>query len=164
MHTTGSPFRLDASDTPLRRLNTPSFCMKDVPKREQIALDLGEKYRNQKKRAIDKARRRRASVTPSPKRMNRLKMLNSVSPALKHFASLSRPNTPRDNTTGKYIMLMIKVNKDGRTTTPTVNTRKIRHKGKIINMHIQNRKKLKFSKKSSPLLLLAKIFFLPLML
>lgn len=57
----GTPFRLDGSDTPLPRNQGPSFKMSEPPRREQIAYALaekvGEKHRDQKKKAIDAARK-----------------------------------------------------------------------------------------------------------
>lgn len=61
----GTPFRLDGSDTPLPKSQGPAFKMSEPPRREQIALALtekvGEKNRDQKKKAIDAQKRQFAT-------------------------------------------------------------------------------------------------------
>nr|XP_022906456.1 protein DGCR14 homolog [Onthophagus taurus]XP_022906457.1 protein DGCR14 homolog [Onthophagus taurus] len=100
----GTPFRLDGGDTPLPRTQGPSFKISEPPRREQIALALAEKvgvrHRNEKKKAIDVARRQLSS--PSP-RISTSERLATMSPAAQKLAS-SRlklnysPMTPRGKT------------------------------------------------------------------
>ncbi|CAH0549252.1 unnamed protein product [Brassicogethes aeneus] len=83
----GTPFKLDGSDTPLPRTPGPSFKMSDPSRREQLAMSLaekvGEKNRDQKKKAIEAARRQFA--TPSPGR--NIDRLATMSPAARKLAT-----------------------------------------------------------------------------
>lgn len=83
----GTPFRLDGSDTPLRPLAGPSFHIAETSKRETIALSLaekaGERMRNQKAKALEAARRN----IPSPNIRSTLDRLAAMSPAAKRLAS-----------------------------------------------------------------------------
>uniref|UniRef100_A0A023F174 Putative nuclear protein es2 n=1 Tax=Triatoma infestans TaxID=30076 RepID=A0A023F174_TRIIF len=84
----GTPFRLDGGDTPLRTSAGLSYFVPEPPKRERLALKLadkvGERHRDQKKKAIEAARRQLTSPLSRPGSLDRLQML---SPAAKKFAS-----------------------------------------------------------------------------
>lgn len=84
----GTPFRLDGGDTPLRTSVGLSYFVPEPPKRERLALKLadkvGERHRDQKKKAIEAARRQLTSPLSRPGSLDRLQML---SPAAKKFAS-----------------------------------------------------------------------------
>lgn len=79
----GTPFRLDAGDTPLRTnsFGTPSFRIAETSKRENLALQLAEhvneKHRAKKSRAIEAAKR---SMCASPNMRQSLQR-SSMSPA-----------------------------------------------------------------------------------
>ncbi|XP_019869246.2 splicing factor ESS-2 homolog [Aethina tumida] len=85
----GTPFRLDGGDTPLPRSQGPSFKMAEPPRREQLLFALaekvGEKNRDQKKRAIEAARRQ--FTTPSPRRPGTIDRLSTLSPAARKLAT-----------------------------------------------------------------------------
>jgi protein DGCR14 len=90
----GTPFRLDAGDTPISvRSVGPSFRIAETSKRENIALklaeDVHEKHRAKKTKALEAAKR---SMCASPNIRNSLERLSSMSPAAKRLA------------TGKYSM------------------------------------------------------------
>lgn len=82
----GTPFRLDASDTPIRPSIGPSFHIAETSKRESIGLALaekaGERMREQKAKAME-ARRNIAS----PYSRSTMERLASMSPAAKRLAS-----------------------------------------------------------------------------
>ncbi|KAB0791452.1 hypothetical protein PPYR_03252 [Photinus pyralis] len=86
----GTPFRLDGSDTPLPRTPGPSFKMSEPPRREQIAHALaekvGERHRDQKKKAMDAARRHFASPSPRPN-TSTIDRLATMSPAARRLAT-----------------------------------------------------------------------------
>lgn len=94
----GSPFRLDASDTPSRSSSSsfggPSFKIAETRKREALALQLAEsvseKHREKKMKAMETAKR---NMCASPHVRNSLDRLASMSPAAKRLSNLSR----RDN-------------------------------------------------------------------
>lgn len=104
----GSPFRLDASDTPLRSSTSfggPSFKIAETSKREALALQLAEsvseKHREKKMRAMETAKR---NMCASPHVRNSLDRLASMSPAARRLSNLSRrdsswttpsPRTPK---------------------------------------------------------------------
>ncbi|KAK9500430.1 hypothetical protein O3M35_001696 [Rhynocoris fuscipes] len=94
----GTPFRLDGGDTPLRTSAGLSYFVPEPPKRERLALKLadkvGERHRDQKKKAIEAARRQLTSPLTRPGSLDRLQML---SPAAKKFASshLQRLNSDK---------------------------------------------------------------------
>lgn len=83
----GTPFRLDGSDTDWCPLAGPSFRIAENTKRETIALSLaekaGERMRNQKAKALAEARRN----IPSPNIRSTLDRLAAMSPAAKRLAS-----------------------------------------------------------------------------
>lgn len=89
----GTPFRLDASDTPLRSssLGGPSFKIAETSKREALALQLAEsvseKHRQKKMKAIETAKK---NMCASPHVRNSLDRLASMSPAAKRLTSMSR--------------------------------------------------------------------------
>lgn len=84
---TGTPFRLDGSDTPVRPASGPSFRINETSRRENIALELaekaGERMRGQKAKAMETARRNIAS----PHIRSSLDRLATMSPAAKRLAS-----------------------------------------------------------------------------
>ncbi|KAK5638194.1 hypothetical protein RI129_012489 [Pyrocoelia pectoralis] len=86
----GTPFRLDGSDTPLPRTPGPSFKMSEPPRREQIAHALaekvGERHRDQKKKAMDAARRQFASPSPQPS-TSAIDRWATISPAARRLAT-----------------------------------------------------------------------------
>ncbi|KRT84936.1 hypothetical protein AMK59_1463, partial [Oryctes borbonicus] len=86
----GTPFRLDGGDTPLPRSQGPSFKMAEPPRREQLALALAEKvgvrHRDEKKKAIDAARRHFASPSPRPN-SSTIDRLATMSPAARKLAT-----------------------------------------------------------------------------
>ncbi|CAG9770880.1 unnamed protein product [Ceutorhynchus assimilis] len=86
----GTPFRLDGSDTPLPRSQGPSFKMSEPPRREQIALALaekvGEKNRDQKKRALDAQRKQFSTPSPRPYTSS-IDRLATMSPAARKLAT-----------------------------------------------------------------------------
>ncbi|KAI4455295.1 es-2 protein - related [Holotrichia oblita] len=86
----GTPFRLDGGDTPLPRSQGPSFKMAEPPRREQIALALAEKvgvrHRDEKKKAMDAARRHFASPSPRPS-SSTIDRLATMSPAARKLAT-----------------------------------------------------------------------------
>lgn len=83
----GTPFRLDGSDTPIRPSAGPSFHIAETSKRETIGLALaekaGERMRNQKAKALETARRN----ISSPHCRSTLERLAAMSPAAKRLAS-----------------------------------------------------------------------------
>lgn len=89
----GTPFRLDASDTPIRSTSTvgPSFRIAETSKREALALQLaesvGEKHRAKKMKAIEAAKR---NMCASPQVRNSLDRLTSMSPGARRLASVNR--------------------------------------------------------------------------
>lgn len=84
---TGTPFRLDGSDTPVRPASGPSFRINETSRRENIALELaekaGERMRGQKAKAMEAARR---NIT-SPHIRSSFDRLATMSPAAKRLAS-----------------------------------------------------------------------------
>lgn len=86
----GTPFRLDASDTPLRTstLGGPSFRIAEASKRETLALRLAEnvseKHRAKKSKAMEAAKR---NMCASPHVRNSLERLASMSPAARRLSS-----------------------------------------------------------------------------
>ncbi|GJQ85506.1 putative nuclear protein Es2 [Trypoxylus dichotomus] len=86
----GTPFRLDGGDTPLPRSQGPSFKMAEPPRREQIALALAEKvgvrHRDEKKKAMDAARKHFASPSPRPN-SSTIDRLATMSPAARKLAT-----------------------------------------------------------------------------
>ncbi|KXJ05800.1 Protein DGCR14-like [Exaiptasia diaphana] len=85
----GTPFRLDASDTP--RPNTPGqvFKMPEPKKREQIGLALAEKVSRKHREKTRQARAQAAAMigkSPSS-RLNSVERLNTMSPAAQRLAS-----------------------------------------------------------------------------
>lgn len=93
----GTPFRLDASDTPLRSSSIcgPSFKIAETSKRETLALQLAdnisEKHRQKKMKAIEAAKR---NMCATPHVRKSLDQLANMSPAARRLSSISR----RDNT------------------------------------------------------------------
>lgn len=91
----GTPFRLDAGDTPLRPTTGPSFRIAETSKREALAHELAdrasEKHRAKKSRAIETAKR---NMCASPQVRNSLQRLASMSPAAKRLTSSSGWSTP----------------------------------------------------------------------
>lgn len=85
----GTPFRLDASDTPLRpsSLGGPSFHIAEASKRETLALQLAdnvsEKHRAKKSKAIEAAKR---NMCASPHVRNSLERLATLSPAARRLS------------------------------------------------------------------------------
>ncbi|XP_022103754.1 protein DGCR14-like [Acanthaster planci] len=82
----GTPFRLDGSDTPARNTSGPSFKMADVPRKERLGLSLVEevskKHRAKKEKALQKVTQ--SLVSPSPKRLGTLgttERLRTLTPA-----------------------------------------------------------------------------------
>lgn len=86
----GTPFRLDASDTPLRSssLGGTSFRIAEASKRETLALQLAdnvsEKHRAKKSKAIEAAKR---NMCASPHVRNSLDRLATLSPAARRLSS-----------------------------------------------------------------------------
>lgn len=84
----GTPLRLDASEINPSHTPGPVFKIPDVPKRDQIALELAEKaskaHRAKKEAALKQVTRRLASPSPS---MSPLERLHSMSPAAQRLAS-----------------------------------------------------------------------------
>lgn len=89
----GTPFRLDASDTPIQNSSVagPSFRIAETSKREalahQLAESVGEKHRAKKMKAIAAAKR---NMCASPQVRNSLERLASMSPAAKRLSSATR--------------------------------------------------------------------------
>lgn len=88
----GTPFRLDASDTPLRpSVNGPSFRITETSKRENLALQLAEsaseKHREKKMKAIATAKK---NMCATPHVRNSLDRLASMSPAARRLSGLNR--------------------------------------------------------------------------
>ncbi|KAG5682498.1 hypothetical protein PVAND_011848 [Polypedilum vanderplanki] len=88
----GTPFLLDASDTPIRsNVSGPSFKIAETSKREALALQLAEsvseKHRAKKIKAIETAKR---NMCASPQVRNSLDRLASMSPAARRLSSMSR--------------------------------------------------------------------------
>ncbi|CRK97527.1 CLUMA_CG010916, isoform A [Clunio marinus] len=87
----GTPFRLDASDTPIRTTSFggPSFRIAETSKRENLALQLAEnvseKHRAKKSKAIEAAKR---NMCATPHVRNSLDRLASLSPAAKRLSSV----------------------------------------------------------------------------
>lgn len=89
----GTPFRLDASDTPLRPSSSsfsgPSFRIAEASKRETLGLQLAEsvseKHRAKKLKAIEAAKRNMAA---SPHVRNSLERLANMSPAARRLSSV----------------------------------------------------------------------------
>ncbi|XP_053695610.1 splicing factor ESS-2 homolog [Sabethes cyaneus] len=84
----GTPFRLDAADTPLHPASSgPSFRIAETSKREALGLQLAEKAaeksRSKKAKAIEAARRNIAS----PMIRNTFDRIASMSPAARRLAS-----------------------------------------------------------------------------
>ncbi|XP_055543832.1 splicing factor ESS-2 homolog [Wyeomyia smithii] len=109
----GTPFRLDAGDTPLHPASSgPSFRIAETSKREALGLQLAEKAaeksRSKKAKAIGAARRniaspmirntfdRLASMFPAARRLasNKLGLINSPSPLRSPTAGNSSLKTP----------------------------------------------------------------------
>lgn len=84
----GTPFRLDAGDTPLRPSSGPSFHIAETSKRENLALQLAEsaseKHRTKKLKALEAAKK---SMCASPHVRSSLERLNSMSPAARRLTS-----------------------------------------------------------------------------
>lgn len=83
----GTPFRLDASDTPLRpSISGPSFRIAETSKRETLALQLAEsvseQHRAKKLKAIETAKK---NMCASPHVRNSLDRLASMSPAARRL-------------------------------------------------------------------------------
>lgn len=129
----GTPFRLDASDTPLRTssLGGPSFRIAETSKREALALQLAEnvseKHRGAKMKAIEAAKR---NMCASPHVRNSLERLASMSPAARRLSSvrLAReswatpsPKLSRSFATPKRSKNtpLVKVNTPARSRTPS---------------------------------------------
>ncbi|KFD54161.1 hypothetical protein D918_01523 [Trichuris suis] len=83
----GTPFRLDAGDTQVRRTPGPNFKIPEVPLRDQLAMsmtdEISKKYRRQKKAARETA----ASLTPKFASVRSSERLASMSPAAQRLAS-----------------------------------------------------------------------------
>uniref|UniRef100_A0A5S6QLX0 Uncharacterized protein n=1 Tax=Trichuris muris TaxID=70415 RepID=A0A5S6QLX0_TRIMR len=83
----GTPFRLDASDTQVRRTPGPNFKIPEVPLRDQLAMsmtdEISKKYRRQKKAAMETV----ASLTPKFASVRSMERLASMSPAAQRLAS-----------------------------------------------------------------------------
>ncbi|XP_057657921.1 splicing factor ESS-2 homolog isoform X2 [Diorhabda carinulata] len=86
----GTPFRLDGSDTPLPKMQGPTFKMSEPPRREQIALALaekvGEKKNIEKKKNIDAQRKQFATPSPRPN-TSAIDRLATMSPAARKLAT-----------------------------------------------------------------------------
>ncbi|XP_060551335.1 splicing factor ESS-2 homolog [Ruditapes philippinarum] len=80
----GTPFQLDPSETPLVPSDAPAFKIPDVPKRDQLAIELAEKssrqHRDKKKNALMLASRL-ASPIQGHNRKSSLERISSLSPA-----------------------------------------------------------------------------------
>jgi len=111
----GTPFRLDASDTPLRSssISGPSFRIAETSKREalahQLAESVGEKHRAMKMKAMEAAKR---NMCASPQVRNSLDRLASMSPAAKRLTSATRikdswatPSPRRSNKTTPLVRI-----------------------------------------------------------
>lgn len=86
----GTPFRLDASDTPMRpSISGPSFRIAETSKRENLALQLAEsvseKHRAKKMKAIEAAKK---NMCASPHMRNSLDRLASMSPAARRLTKV----------------------------------------------------------------------------
>ncbi|XP_050300399.1 splicing factor ESS-2 homolog [Anthonomus grandis grandis] len=127
----GTPFRLDGSDTPLPKSQGPSFKMAEPPRRERLALALaekvGEKNRDQKKRALDAQRRQFSTPSPRPN-TSTIERLATMSPAARKLATshlkipatgLSVPRvSPSPHRTAKTPNLGVKTPTPKRIVTP----------------------------------------------
>lgn len=87
----GTPFRLDGSDTPTHKIQGPKFRIPDVPRRDELLLELtenaGKAHRAKKKDAL---KRVSALKSPSPSPVfgsSRSERLNSMSPAAQRLVS-----------------------------------------------------------------------------
>lgn len=131
----GTPFRLDASDTPLRTSSVggPSFRIAETSKREALALQLAdnvsEKHRAKKMKAIEAAKR---NMCASPHVRNSLDRLASMSPAARRLSTarlgLSRESwgTPSPKVKSSFSTPkrakntpLVKVNTPARSQTPS---------------------------------------------
>jgi protein DGCR14 len=119
----GTPFRLDASDTPLRTTSVggPSFRINEMSKREALGLQLAEsvseKHRAKKMKAIEAAKK---SMCATPRVRNSMDRLSSMSPAARRLSSMSRRDnswaTPSPRRTPKTTPL-VKVHTPARSTS-----------------------------------------------
>lgn len=123
----GTPFRLDASDTPLRpSISGPSFRIAETSKRETLALQLAEsvseKHREKKMKAIETAKK---NMCATPHMRNSLDRLASMSPAARRLSSMSRGRdswaTPSPRRTPKTTPL-VRVNTPAQIATPKAAT------------------------------------------
>ncbi|CAH1801767.1 unnamed protein product [Owenia fusiformis] len=87
----GSPFRLDASDTPINLTPGPVFKIPNIPKRDQIALDLAEKaskaHRAKKQAAIKEVKSHLSSPSPKFSSAHSTDRLKGMSPAAQRLAT-----------------------------------------------------------------------------
>ncbi|XP_060082547.1 splicing factor ESS-2 homolog [Ylistrum balloti] len=86
-----TPYRLEGSDTPLTAAGGPTFKIPELPKRDQLAMDLAEKaskaHRDKKEKAL-KSVQARLSSSPSPKfGRSTTERLQSMSPAAQRLAT-----------------------------------------------------------------------------
>jgi len=72
----GTPFRLDASDTPIPKTPGPAFVMPNVPTRDKLALDLAERHskshRARKEKAINQIKSHPSQQSPFAGRLSTL--------------------------------------------------------------------------------------------
>lgn len=80
----GTPFQLDPKETPLVPSDAPAFKIPEVPRRDQLAMELAEKsskqHRDKKKNAL-KLASRLASPLTGANRKGSLERISSLSPA-----------------------------------------------------------------------------------
>ena len=64
----GTPFRLDASDTPIPKTPGPAFVIPNVPSRDKLAFDLAERHskshRARKEKAINQIKSHPSQQSP----------------------------------------------------------------------------------------------------
>jgi len=72
----GTPFRLDASDTPIPKTAGPAFVIPNVPSRDKLAFDLAERHskshRDRKEKAINQIKSHPSQQSPFAGRLSTL--------------------------------------------------------------------------------------------
>ncbi|VDO94566.1 unnamed protein product [Soboliphyme baturini] len=83
----GTPFRLDAGDTPIPRTPGPSFKIPDIPLRDQLAQSITEEVLRKNRVRKQANRNAASSLTPKFSSVRSMERLSTMSPAAKRLAS-----------------------------------------------------------------------------
>lgn len=131
----GTPFRLDAGDTPIRSdfAGISSFRIAETSKREALGLQLAEsvseKHRAKKTKAMEAAKR---NMCATPQVRNSLDKLANLSPAARRLTSSSRIrdswSTPSPRKSSKLTPLV-------RVNTPHSSNEQVRNKKHATNAY-----------------------------